>query len=176
MQGQACRLARVNGRLDAGQRRDLIGRVRGPGELHPLLDTCVELVGGYVLRGDRTRLRPVAGQGISQGQVLADPGIGVLGARGSLERWDRVVAATCKRQREAIVRRIKLATSIPKQSNSLATLALSDLDQRQLQDHLRLIGVDGERVLVGRLSGSKPAACKISIAEEPAVARIRRRL
>ena len=65
--------------------------LRGLGELHPLMDAGVELVGRDVLRRDGPGVGPVARQALGKCEVLADPGVGALGASGGLEHRERIV-------------------------------------------------------------------------------------
>ena len=110
------------------------------GERHPLLDAGIELVGGHVLRGDRPGRGPVAGEGIGQREILADAGIGADRAGGGLEDGDRLGGSTGERQRQAVVGGIEHIAGCLEQGDGLVVLALGDLDQRQLQDDLRLVG------------------------------------
>ena len=55
------RLARIGGgRRHAYKGSDLIRRAMRRGELHPLMNAAIELIGGDILRGNRPRIRPVA--------------------------------------------------------------------------------------------------------------------
>ena len=84
-QREADRLAGIEGdRSDSGQRRHLVGGMRRLGEGHPLLDPGIDLVRRDVLGGNDPGIDPVALQGVGQGQVLANPGVGADGASGLL--------------------------------------------------------------------------------------------
>ena len=143
LQRQADRLAGIGGdRLDADQSRDLVRSAGRLGQRHPLLDAARRAgrpgtSWAATVRG----LVPVAGEGIGQRQVLAGARIGADRAGSRLEHRNRGLRVAGQRQRQAGVGRIEQTLRLGQQQLGLVILALGDLDQRQLQDDLRLVGV-----------------------------------
>jgi len=161
------RLSRVSGgRRDADKGGDLIGWARRLGELHPLLDASVELRNRHILAGDHTGFVPMARKRVSKGKILTNDGVGVLLTCGRLEGGDRLAGAPGKGQCKAIVRDIEDLTVGAETRDRVTVLALSDLDERELERDLRLTREQGQRVLIGGLRGTEAPAGEIGIAEQ----------
>src|SRR5205085_10712446 len=77
-----------------------------------------------------------------------------------------VVGAAGERQRQTEVGGIEHRLAGLQESYRLTILAERDLDQRELEDDLRLVRIDRQRILIGLLGGPEAAAGAISVAEE----------
>ena len=167
------RLARVAGDWrDAGQSGDLVGRGARLGERHPLLDSGVELVCRNILGGNRARCVPIAAQRVGESEVLAKASVGAGLAGRGVQQGSGFLRLAGECDREAVVGRLEHSASIAKHGESLAIAALGDLDQRELQHDLRLLGDQRERVAVGGFGRSEPARSEIAVAEQRPEARV----
>ena len=106
------------------------------------MNTGVELVGGNVLRRDRAGVGPIAGEGISEREVLASASIGIHRARDRLKHFDRVIGMTGEGQRQAVIGRIEQALAGVEVIDRFGVLPLGNLDQSELQHDLRLARVE----------------------------------
>ena len=102
---EADRLARILARRHAEQAGDLRGPGIGPGEGRPLLQARAELGRRQILRRDRAGAAPVAGDRISEREILADARRHGGAARGVFEDGDRPVGAAGERIGKADVGR-----------------------------------------------------------------------
>src|SRR5581483_10542809 len=125
------------------------------GELHPLLDPRIELISGDILGSDEAGLVPVAGECVSKREILTDRRVGIDLPGRRLEHRDRLLRMAGESQGEAVIRRIENSLSRVQKPDSLAILALRDLDERQLQDGLRLVRIERESILVRGLRRRK---------------------
>ena len=127
------------------------GRADGAGELRFGVRGMHELVRGDILCSDGAGLRPIASKRVSQRQILPNAGVGIRLASGSLEHLDCVARVADKGEGQSIVGRADGVPGGIKKFRSLDGLALRDLDEDELQNNLRLIRIDAERILVGSL-------------------------
>ena len=141
-----------------------------------MLDAGVELIGGNVLSRYRAGLGPVAAKGKSKRQILPHTGIGALLARRGLEHGQRIRRLTSKREREPVIGRIEHRLAGVEEGHRLVILAERDLDQRELEHDLGLVGINGERVLVRRFRRPEAAAGEVGVAEQRAESRVVRGL
>jgi hypothetical protein len=94
------RLARIGRRrADADKGGNLVVGVSWLRERHPLLDTCVDEVGGEILRRNRAGGSPVTGERMGQRQVLTDARVGTLCTGRGFEDLDCVIRLARKSER-----------------------------------------------------------------------------
>src|SRR6478672_3511807 len=108
------------------------------GECQPLLDPRFDLVGRKVLRRDRASSVPIAAEGISEGEILANARIGARRARTAFEQLDRGIAVAGERKRQADIRRIEISLRVLEQRQRVGRAAGGDAGQGELEDDLRL--------------------------------------
>src|SRR5579864_3464230 len=111
------------------------------GELHPLLDSRVELVSGHILRSNCPCFGPVAGEGMCKREVLANRRVGPRPPSRGLEHWNGLARTTGERKSEPVVRCIENLAARLKEGNCLVLLVECGLDEGELQDDLRLVGI-----------------------------------
>src|SRR6476661_9564368 len=140
------------------------------------MNACVELAGRNVLRGNGAGIVPVSGEGIDQGQVLANGGVSVVPASRRLENSDGLVGVASERQGQTVVGFTERWAGDVERRYSITLLAQCDLDQGKLQHHLRLVRIEAQRVLEGGFGRVEAATGVIGIAEQRAEAGIGRRL
>ncbi len=147
----------------------------GVRELYPLLQAGVELVGRHVLGRNRLGVGPVAGESISEREVLADARVGTLGPGDRLQRGDGVERPAGQGQRQSVIGLVERAAAGIEDGDRLAILALSDFGQDNLQHQLRLVRIERQRILECGLGRIKAPRREIGSAEQRANAGIVRR-
>ncbi len=139
-----------------------------------MLDSCIHLIGSEVLRRNGASRGPVAAEGIGQRQVLADSGVGALGASGRLEHGNSLCGLPGESDGKAVIGSIDVVASRLEKAQSFGVLALGDLRQGALQDDLRLGRRKRQRIGIGGIRRSEAAGREIGIAKETANRRIAR--